>query len=62
MNWFAKNGDRTLTLIAGICALLITDAKALGLSVTVLAWIGFASGALSFAHTIYFPNNQGTSK
>lgn len=60
MNWFAKNGDKLLSLATVVLGLLTVSgqAPALGLAPIAVAWAGFISAALTAAHTLYFPNSQ----
>lgn len=58
MNWFAKNGDKVLSLLTVVLGLAVTQASALGLNPVAVAWIAFGSAVLSAAHTLYFPNTQ----
>lgn len=58
MNWFAKNGDKVLSLITVALGLAVTQATALGLNAHAVAWATFSSALLTAGHTLYFPNTQ----
>lgn len=58
MNWFAKNGDKVLSLVTVVLGLAATQAQGLGLNEHAVAWITFGSAVLTAAHSLYFPNVQ----
>lgn len=58
MNWFAKNGDKLLSLLTVVLGLAVTQASGLGLNPVGVAWATFTSAVLTAAHTLYFPNTQ----
>ena len=61
MNWFAKNGDKVLSLLTVALGLTVTQAQALGLDAPIVAWCTFICAIMTAAHTLYFPNTQVTS-
>jgi hypothetical protein len=56
MGGFSQWGDKLLASITGICGLLTTQATALHISPTLMAWITTGSAAATLVHTIVFPN------
>ena len=62
MNWFAKNGDKVLSIVTVALGLAVTQATSLGLDPKAVAWATFTSALLTAAHTLYFPNTQTVSK
>lgn len=61
MNWFAKNGDKVLSLLTVGLGLAVTQAQALGLDSHVVAWATFVSALMTAGHTLYFPNTQSVT-
>jgi hypothetical protein len=64
MNWFAKNGDKLLSLLTATALLLTASGEAaqLGLNQLVVNWVSFGGAVLTAAHTLYFPNTQVVTK
>ena len=58
MNWFAKNGDKLLSLLTVGSGLVTAQAASLGVNAHTGAWVTFGGALLTAAHTLYFPNTQ----
>ena len=54
--WFAKNGDKVLSLLTVLSGALALDSASLGLNPTAMAWVTLGGTIATAAHTIFFPN------
>lgn len=57
MEWFARNGDKVLSLLTVALIAVSQDAVALGLDARSVAWCALGAGVITAAHTIFYPNS-----
>lgn len=62
MNWFAKNGDKVLSLLTLALGLITTQATSLGLNPKAVAWGVVISAIATAAHTIFYPGTPPTKE
>jgi hypothetical protein len=58
MNWFAKNGDKVLSLATVFLGLVAANAAALGVNAHAAMWATVIGTGLTAAHTLIYPNSQ----
>jgi len=57
MEWFAKNGDKVLSLVTVGLGAVTMNASSLGLDPKAMAWVLLAGTLATAAHTLFYPNS-----